>query len=105
LPEGADIPGPGASLELLEPLTTAPGCNASFRPAQYSGDQSFFDAYYNAVWPTARLGSNPGRNIVDASRLVSYEMMLDPDKVTEIKELIKNNNPLIPFIWQNSMNP
>ncbi|KAH7328753.1 hypothetical protein B0I35DRAFT_418225 [Stachybotrys elegans] len=102
LQDGAEIPDLEASMELLEPLTTAPGCSASFRPAQFLGNESYVDAYYNAIWATAQLGSNPGRNIVDASRLVSYDMMLDPGKVSEIKDLIKNNNPSVPFIWQNN---
>jgi hypothetical protein len=100
--EGDEIVDPQESLTLLERLTTVPGCEATFKTAQYTGSASYADAYDNALWATAGLSTNPGRNLVDSSRLVSYDMMRDESKVAEIAQAILDLDPAFPFIWQNS---
>jgi hypothetical protein len=86
----------------LERLTKIEGCTASLKAAQYTGSKSYNDAYQSAIWATAKLGSNPGANIVDLNRLVSYDQVKDQNKIAEIKDLILSMAPSVPFIWQNS---
>ena len=99
---GEEVFSVNKTLAGLEPLTKITGCTASFKAAQYTGSKSYNDAYQGAIWATAKLGSNPGVNLVDLNRLITYEQVNNQDKIAEIKDLILNIAPSVPFIWQNS---
>jgi hypothetical protein len=100
--EGEQILTPEESMGELERLTTIPGCTSRLTSAQYTGSASYADAYDQAIWATAGLGSNPGRNLVDSSRLISYEQMRNATKVEEMKQVILDFDPALPVIWENS---
>jgi hypothetical protein len=99
---GEEVFNANKTLVGLEPLTTITGCTASFKSSQYTGSKSYNDAYQGAIWATAKLSSNPGVNIVDLNRLITYEQVNNQDKIAEIKDFILNIAPSVPFIWQNS---
>lgn len=57
------------------------------------------DAYDGAIWPVVKAGSQVGVNLINLSRLISYDMIRDPEQRKQMVDFIVNLEH--PFIWQN----
>lgn len=87
--------------EAFNSILNVEGCSANFSAAQFTGSASWNDAYLNVVFPTIEDGAIVGGNLADLSRIISYDLINDPEGRERIKEHILTSVP--PVIWQNSV--
>lgn len=90
-----------ASLAAFESLLSIRSCTPTVKTAQFTGPQSWSEAYTAVIWPIVKAGGPVGINILNFSRLVSYDIMGNKEKVQNIKGYILGLPKEFTFIWQN----
>lgn len=85
---------------MFAPALAVQGCQAKLGASQFTGSASWNDAYTNVVIPTVAPGGLVGVNLMDTSRIITYDMMNRTDTLQKLKDHITSST--VPVIWQNS---
>jgi hypothetical protein len=84
-------------------VIATPGCKSTIQGYQFTGSDSWNQAYQAVIWPIVREGSAVGINLADFSRLISYDMINKTAAMQQVKQYILDLPAKIPFIWQNAV--
>jgi hypothetical protein len=90
-----------ASLAAIESLLRLRSCTPTVNIAQFTGPKCWAEAYTAVIWPIVKAGGPIGTNILNFSRLVSYDIMSDQKKLQKVKEYILGLPGNFTLVWQN----
>ncbi|CAI6340196.1 unnamed protein product [Periconia digitata] len=89
-----------ATLNAFAPIFQVPGCQASPKTGT---EKQWNDVFRRIFWHVITRAAPSGTNILDSSRIVTYEQMESESGRQRITEYITNLSPNITFLWQNSV--
>ncbi|KAF2000341.1 FAD-binding domain-containing protein [Amniculicola lignicola CBS 123094] len=91
---------PNDTIEMFKPALAAPGCTPLVQANQIP---TWNDVYQRVLWPIIQGVGPVGVNIAILSRLISYDLIHDQERLARVKAFIVDLPPDAPFLWQNAV--